>query len=492
MQSVTREANGNVVIRSDNITLRSFHQWGGCPLEFWSEPNPGPLTNPFPGSAINPTCEVGQDPTQASSDGMTMNPIARIGNTASIIRNNYYIREVAPWSPTKYRIQGFFPIFWLSHESIDDVIVPLPLGLDDGWRTRYRPGNFGAVLQQTPTAIYLESTAGNRNIGGYFAPGNELLSTQQNLWPDRLFTIPDGRMAARITVSLANAFGDGTSAGFAFRKIIPRLCSDVDYVTHSQGYLFRVTKTGVWELIGGAIPDTRISYGKLNSTEKKLLSTTGLELELRTHNGIPGHVELYIANRLVFMADNLSVRGGGFFLYGKCGSGFVCFDQKRLYDVSINSLVSYEPLPNATIRYSVKFEIVPEAQPRPFYRANMNFFMSPTIFPIADRSTGYELPDGTFVEQAGVTGMELPPLGEIKSLWIGNKAGTIGLSATPVAMKVDGQDTLLTGNAHAQVQKQGANNEFVMGINALDIGNNSSPRPCNDLELVVDIRDHVG
>lgn len=455
-QSATKEPDGNVVLRSDNFTIRCFCEWGGSAREFWSEPNPGPLTNSFPGSGVSFAWETGQDPTQASCDGLTKNPIARTGHAPSL-KYNYYARESFFDAGGIYEVSGFFPFFWLSHEEVDDAVVAGP-GEPTGWRTRYQPGKF--TVWNTPNSAVIFEGSKAHSVG-YFLVGNEKISTAIP-WHDRCSVFPEGRMAAKVTVSLQYA-GDGASAGITFRKT-PEPVSYAAAFTNNSGMDFVATKDGKWRLF---YRTQKLAGGDLTKEEKKLLAGAGLELEIRTNNAAPNYCGLLINNREVLHTDLPAyTQGEAAGLCAACTSGYVLFGRRQFFDVTTEAQTQWEALPGAVMRSTVSLAraggcVVPTR----FYNGGIGVFLNPAMFSASSRVCKTIDHSGIITDQEG-----LFKLRDYRSFWIGDSTGGYGVLGTPVECLVDGQDTAASGDAHVLTQKQAVNNEFYMGFNPIGVG----------------------
>jgi len=105
MKSLTREANGNVVLRSGHFTMRFDRMFGGTPLEWYSEDPYGMLTNAFPGNGTSVYYNTGQDPTQASSNGFLPNPIAT-GSPDTAMYSYYSSEKLYSPSANTYIVGG--------------------------------------------------------------------------------------------------------------------------------------------------------------------------------------------------------------------------------------------------------------------------------------------------------------------------------------------------------------------------------------------------
>lgn len=482
-----REQDGNVVLKSDYFALRFFHLFGGVPLEFWREPYPGPITNSFPGSGASINFEVGQDPTQATSDGFTTNPIARQGHQVSIQRYNYYARELeivtqAVSAYPHYTVQMFAPDFWLSSDPIDDFPIASP---NSNWQTRYSHNPiFDAHFTTFPTSIIFKNTdPANYNVG-FIYPNNEINHT-----PKTLRRYPQGRFAGHVRISFANA--KQSAAGIVFRQVLsphqPSLndFNSVNQIYNAPGYIFSVTsdyRATFKKIIGNGT--SKIIYEKkLSSTHQNLLkSITGLEIEVRTHNGIPGQIELLIeGNPIFYFIDATPILGEAAGLFAQVGQGHIVFNQRHFVDVSTTITATYKALDNATIQSTHVIEN-PYPNPNPFYRANMpGMFLNPTIFQ-QERATK-AIKDIIVDNREGVYNLQ-----DYKSFYCGNADGTLGLYATPISCTIDNCSAT---SAHVLLQKHGFNDEFIMHFNPFPYGDPSPATPAKKIEMTINWRTHL-
>ena len=478
MNSLYREVDGNVVLRAGTFTMRFYPvQWGACPREFWSEPFPI-LTNPFPGSAASLCWDRGQDPTQASCDGITGNPIARMDNPLSVLRYNYYGREsIFMPSLYLYEVDMFMPDFWLSHEAMDDYI--LASAGDSGWRTAYNRGIYGAVWN-TPSSKVIFDGASSAAGYGIFMPGNQLY--RNNTYRD-IAHYPEGRFAGKIHVSFFQN-NKAATAGFVFRKrcqtsFPPTLAA----MYSAPGYSFTVNNQGKWTYskVNSNGTTTYTKTGSLTSLEKMwLFNPAGVELQVRTHNGIAGYLELYVNGRLVYVTNDTDgpILGPFCGLYAN-SKGPVTFDRRQFFDVSTHGKVAYQAVEDKVIRQTLTIEKMPGADDTPMElcRAGFGIFMSQTTFPTDKRSTFAIKEDGTKEDVDG----QLIYLKDYKSLWVGNEEGTVGVKATPGIYTVDGKEA---AGAHALLQRHSFNDEFYLGLNPLPPG--VVDMPVSSIKMVTD------
>ena len=431
MISLSRELNGNVVLRAGKLVLRFFRMFGGAPLEWWSEPNAHSLTNSYPGSGVSACFETGQDPTQASANGQEQNPICCFG-IADSQKYNYYARESLYDGNGAYEVTGFAPDFWLSAEKIDDY------QMGAGWRTKYVPGPYAAILAQWTCPVIF---AAGTESSGYFAPGNEME-------PGFVRGYPQGRIAFKVDLSLATCGWDSI-AGFVFRKQLASSHPTKDEVYNADGLHLNFNKSGAYQLIEKrAGKETVLLSGTANAAQKAALLGAGLTVEIRTNNVQTDKVELFLNDALAGTAST-STRGEVFALFASATSGFVLFCRRQVFDLGVTFAAKYRALAENSIESDIRFNTI---APRKFYRAGHTHFFNPLMFPARSCQV-----DGQTFE--GIT-----PITPAKVFYCGNRAKTVGLNAQVTSTTIDNAPA---PGAHSLLQQHGANDEFIMAFNLL-------------------------
>lgn len=440
--SLLREQNGRVILRSDNVALRFFTDYGGAPLEWWPEPEPL-LTDPFPGAGVSINWEVGQDPTQASSNGLSPHPICRFDDPVGTERYNYYAREsVFDAENGRYETTGFYPDFWLSHEAPDDAFAPNP-ATGGGWRTLYAPGSYpvpatGVVFQGSKTFSK-----------GFFFPGNEL---EAATWYERARKYTGGRFAGRLCV-----WSDGTKdavAGIAYRIEHPASAA-------ATGYRLVINQsTGNWEFYKAA---TRKLKGALTKAAKaKFINGTGLFLEVRTNNCAPGENQLWVDDKLVgvYQDDIALYRGAYAAICAQTSKGALIFGHRAFFDVGIEAVSSYQAMPGGMFESDLSIRRAGCSDSTPeFYRANLpGFFLNTAAF--IERQT---LVNGAAHES------DIVMLQPGMKLWAGRPDGHYGIECELISAQVNGEERLGNG-AHALLSKHAACDGFVLMLNPFSYG----------------------
>ena len=223
MLAVTLMRSGHFVdMDLGDFFVRFDTELGGTPGQWNIDDATGTLiTNPFPGEGVTIAWDQANDPTQASANGLTTNPIARLDGAQAAF--NYYGRETEfsapnlPFDSAFYEVTGFAPFFWLSHEPGDDAI---PTESMAQWRTLYNPGSIpDAEFYSNGAPVFFE--ANGSSGGAIFMIGDDVVDPSPlNLsWNQRLAEMREGRVAAKVQVSLANAGSDAV-ASLMFRRDI--------------------------------------------------------------------------------------------------------------------------------------------------------------------------------------------------------------------------------------------------------------------------------
>lgn len=445
--SLIREPNGCVVLRSGDTALRFFPEWGGVPLEFWKDNFPL-LTNPAPGSGTSINWEMGQDPTQASCDGLTPHQIARIDDPASI-KYNYYAREqVFSEADNFYQVSGFAPDFWLSHEHLDDYAIGT-------WYTKYNDPK-GLGFWDGPSSTVCAASP------GCLFPGNEIYPNHSPRSYDR------GRFAGKVTVNMVPGASSTDRGGITFRN--------GEANTKRSGYDFTVYATGKYrfERRDNTGKPRTLAQGYLNKAEYSRLWRGGVELEVRTDNGAPGLALLIDGRSVAVVIDTKPLRGPFCGLTARTNN-LIGFSYRQFFDLSTQFTSSYSIDSSGNIYSQMRVDLaggVPD--PAFLYRANLpGIFLHPTSFPV--RSTK-RFKDGQWVDAVG-----LVPCVKGDSFWCGSPDGSYGVKAQLLDICVDDRPAY---GAHVQLDPNGANGEFVMQFNPLP-ASLIYPRPIRSVSTII-------
>ena len=469
--SLVREADGNVVLSADYFQLRFFTQWGGAPQEFWQAGMPGPLTNSFAGSGCSLNFETGQDPTQATSNAFTPNPVSRIDQPG----DRFYLREVLFDPKGSYGIQCYIPDFWASIEAIDDY-DPDTIG-STGWRTKYNPGYFAQRLAGLDCPVIFDGTFGAG--GGIFCVGNEMEN-------NTLRNYKGGWIAFKTHVGINDDHLKTSLAGLLFQKTIPAHPgpSKTD-LYNAPGLHLLFNSLGGWALHQNSNPP--IVSGNLTPSQLTKLLSTGLGIEVRTNPGIPQYLELRISyddpnpteRTLIVVRDTgFTPSEDTFFgFYSSATNGYTQFFYRQLWDLNAKILTYYFALPGQKILSHQNIV----ANDLKFYRANMpGIFLNATLY--NPKSCGYIDHSNNYHEFSGVK-----KFSDAKSFWAGNIAGNLGVLATPKEVLYNEAPS---PEAHGLVSTSGYNNEMVLMLNPFPEMWNLMPQTVRNCTLITEWQTH--
>lgn len=463
MASCTREPNGNVVVRSGRFAWRHFIDSGGAPNEVWYEPFPL-ISNPYRGSGFSVNCEVGQDPTQASTNGN----LARYTSTLTVPDyypwEGFYLKEYLFDPAGHYGVKGVFSDFLLSAEAIDDAIAPDKYSLDSGFRTKYQPGEYFVRLNSPDCPIIFKSNPGN--ISGIIFVGNEMIPMSQP-WATRLRRYEKGRICARQKISMKYA-GPGSICGILFRKDVLAYAYSKDEAYLARGYSLNIDYDGRYEVRKRPqynSPESLITAGTLTRDELKLLkSDYGIEVEIRTYVNDPRKVDIFFNRNKKPPAYDYGepVLGPHFGYFCQCPvvGSYILIGDRAPCDMNLIMTMSYQALgDNERIQTRIKIETVDI--PIKFYRANTPaiFLNQETFKPGNRRTTLIPFNNAPLIEAEGVFNLD-----DYKAFYCGNNEGTAGVQAIPLIYTIDGQHS---SRAHVLLQKSAYNDEFVLMLNPL-------------------------
>lgn len=325
------------------------------------------------GAGLNVVYETGQDATQSSPDGITTFPIARFDDPVGTDRFNYYARETTFTPPTAanqravYEVTGSAPFFWLSHEWNDDAIAGLAnprvgdwdRGLT-GWFTGYTTtcafNCAGRSFYSYGTPIWFEPVPGGQGSGILFV-GNEISGRDNpsQHWSTRLCSIPEGRFACRVRVSMAQS-STTAIAGIFFRRHVPANAT-VNQAFSSDGYALFVNRSGVLQVqrnqggVGQTVWNTAAAV-----LAPAVGTATGTVLELRTHNGLPGQVQILVDDRLVgTYTDPAPILGEHLGLFAQTDPRTnVRFSERQVCDMGLEFVSRYTAQPGGQVEIDVR------------------------------------------------------------------------------------------------------------------------------------------
>lgn len=457
-----READGNVVLRSGATALRFYWRQGGAPNSWYRTDFPV-LTNEFPGAGVSVAWRTGQDPTQASANGILENPIQRFG-APETVKYGYYARETMfDVSSGTYEVTGFFPDFLLSTEPCDDSIAPNPDGSDDGWRTPYRPGRFANLLNAPSRPVVFEGRPDMQS--GLFFVGSEL--DEGSTWSNRLRRYEGGRIAFKVQLSLYGAAPEAF-AGFVFRKSIPAGAASKHDAYLAPGIHLNLNKLGGWEVIrqNASSGQTPLWSGRLTPAQLvRLNGPQGLQVEVKTHNSMPGYAwVLFDDVPAATVRDDWNLAGPHFGFFASAPWGYVVFQNRAMFDVGVEAVIRYSTWAGGIVSDVTVRNAPGVTEPHAFDRANLPaVFLNTQTFPEADRRIGRVFDDSGGYRLEDVIAQSYPIYGQF-GWWAGNGSGTAGVLAIPEVVTVDGQPS---SGAHVFLKKRTEGGEFVLMVNPL-------------------------
>lgn len=459
-----READGNVVLSSNNMTWRHFHKYGAVPLQIYQHGAP-PLMNEFPGSGASVAWreDKGNDPTEATPNGPDGNPI-HIQSDPSTAGNNYFGREVTVDTANKvYVVKMFCPDFVASLEPHDDSIPPAPGFGESGWYTPYHPGKFASWINSATRPVVFSGQPGNTD--GYMFVASE--RDEASPWAQKLREYRDGRIAFKINLSLHNS-GSGAFAGFLFRTTVPPNAQNKHDVYNAPGIRLHFNKQGRVEAIRVNEGGSRdlLWAGQLSPVEtNRLLGSRGIVVQVRTHNSLPGVFWLLIdGQQLGVVSDEHLLAGPHFALYANSSGGYVTFQQRAIYDVGVELTARFEAHPDWIVTDYTLALAPGVSRPRQFERVNMpGMFLNLETFPLASRSVMKVFDDAVMDVENGSHLMN-----DTLGMWAGKSSGTLGLLAIPEIVTIDGRPA---PGFHIHVDRNTwVSKEFVMMLDAMTEG----------------------
>jgi hypothetical protein len=340
-------------------------QYGGTPLYWFVDEQT--IIDSRPGAGMNVVVESTQDSVEASPNGPMPTSIARINDSQSPTPNNYYCHQsrveppiTHPWAVIEVACFGAWS--WLSHDPTDDS-VPVLAGNapQEGWATLYHPrGLPDSVFTGSGTPIFFYGLPGQTS--GILMAGNEMkpVARERELhdpqWNRRQAEVKDGRVAVKFRVSLAEASPDAF-ASLLFRRNGPlhdgATAGDVYF---SQGYSLSVDYHGVVRLVrsdgGGGFSTEWTSGGPVASNVR---TPEGVQLEVRTDNGSPCTIEIWVDGVLMSSyCDRNPLLGPHVGLYAVTAPHTrVKFWERTVYDVGYEVVAKYTALPSGMFETDV-------------------------------------------------------------------------------------------------------------------------------------------
>ena len=217
-----------------------------------------------------------------------------------------------------------------------------------------------------------------------------------------------------------------------------------------------------------------IASAKLSKAHrKKLTSTWGAQIEIRTDNNQLGIVDLFIDDSFVSrISVPANLRSPHVGLFASTKSGYIVFNDRRFFDVGVMFESLYSALPNSRIVSEIKIKSTSQ-DPLVFYRGgSVGVFMNQVTFQGQDRACK-GLKNGTW---HNIHGIYLTS--DYEAYWVGNQAGNIGICGKVESMHINEQDS---PQAHLLIDNHAINDEFVLMFNSLPLSANYSPVSANSL-----------
>lgn len=431
-----------------------------------------PVTDPFPGTGVTVMWDQGNDPTQASSSGLAPNPVARLDGLQ--LENNYYTREThfgagtAPGS-VEYTVAGFAPFFWISAEAADDS---MPSESRPRWLTAYsqEPANPLVTTDPSLPVYYVASGAPD---GAVLMIGDDFVNSALP-WYQRMAEMREGRLAAKVRVSLREASSDAI-ASLMFRRSVPTSGNVTEEMAfNAAGYSLDVNRAGDIAITRKAFqgaPSTTVwsSPGIAAST---INTINGALLEIRTHNG-NANVEIYLNNQKIGdYSDPEVIRGPHFGLFATSTTGRIKFSDRQVFDVGTEFVARYTGFENGVLESDIEIRnAAGVSSPNQLYFGQMPIAWLHSSQQGAAVARAYDAVGNVQQEfsQGAVSWAVLrgenpdPAKPEPYALWLGSTTTNAGLFAVPKEAWVNGLPATHP-QAQIDVNNQG---RYALQLNAL-------------------------
>jgi hypothetical protein len=446
---IIQEPDGNIVLRiSPTFAVRLYNNQNYALTEVWYDTKPGPITDPFRGESFGHVYDINcADCTQMGAGSYTPNYAV----------NNPY-SKITKTNDT-LTIEGSYPTFWISEESIDTLFPDGP----ECWATRYSLPNKWAGAE---TTSFVAINGINESVCFPRDTLNKVQAFEYNLGKFR-----EGLVGASTKVYLRNA--QSGFGGIVFRLTPIFLAGSPTHqnVLKYPQYSFVVTKDGKWQF---KYQSGIVAQGTLSSVDKtNLNNNNGLKVEVRSNPNIPHLVQFYISNIQVHQAYVPSYEdcyGAG--LTASCNTGGkVDFDSRDFRDLSIKSVIQYQIIENShlTVDYQVISTGFLEYEPFNIYRNVFGAFLNRALYPtrstqiLRKGQTAWEEFDGVI------------QLRDISASFAGAPDGSSGIKIVPLMAgntmaNGDSIDPIANGDAHTLISKRQINDSFVSHINACKYG----------------------
>lgn len=448
---IIQEPDGNIVLRaSPTFAVRLFNNQNFALTEVWYDTKPGPLTDPFRGESFGHVYDINcADCTQMGAGSYTPN----------YGRNNPYSKLSIDNQAETLTIEGSYPTFWISEESIDTLFPDGP----ECWATRF---SLPAKWSQGESTAFVATNGINESV---CFPRDTL--SDSTYFDGKLGKFREGLVGASTKVYLRNASTGFGGIVFRLTPILSAVPPTHQTVLKFPQYSFVVTKDGKWQF---KYQSGIITQGNLSSTDKtNLNNNNGLKVEVRSDPTTPNLVQFFVSNLKVheaFLPSYEDCYGAG--LTASCNTGGkVDFDSRDFRDLSIKSTIEYKIIPNShiTVDYKVSATGFLSNEPFNIYRNVFGAFLNRAMYPV--RSTQI-LRKGqtTWEEFDGVI-----QLRDIDASFAGAPDGSNGIKMVPLsAINTELGNTsynpIENGDAHSLVSKHQINDSFINSFNACKYG----------------------
>lgn len=506
MASFTRTGTDNryVTMTHGQLTV-DFDTWfGGAPLR-WRYSGQD-IINTHAGEGFQNTVEEGQDLTQASSNGETVYRICRTtDNYTDNLYRNYWGRETLPsgWpsGATYYKLTGFYPDFWLSHQAPDDALPRISSGTaQNGWITKYTnpsqwqtwcneigfPARGGGPIFFTPTA---------NQSSGILMEGNEMkIPIASYNWNDRLRAIPNGRVAFRCRISFARASADAW-AGVLFRRSVPAGAGKyMNDAFNAPGYSLNINAQGGLELrrTDSANPIWSASSvpGLTTTIQQAVAQAPGCLIEVRTANTDLSYFEIWVQEARVAYFNNSNPFTGSHFglvaYTGSIGGGqtpYVKFSDRDVVNLGTQVETTYTPQTDGSVEVDTYVRRADGVSVEGlFYRINQVAFLAD---PTNLNWVWTESAPGVILNPKTSTGSYVPNIdgapNAVYAIMAGRNNGTLGTYVKSIQVTCTGSGVPNPAGAHAFVASPPASGvaRSIVHLNALP----QNPVPNNPWSL---------
>lgn len=464
--SATSEA---ITMSNGDLTLTFNRNFGGAPLN-WKNKNNVSLVSPFAGEGCQVVYDMGQDGTQATCNGPTQNPVAKLFDSFSD-PYAYYLSETSigrAWNGlpiAHYQTSGIIPGFWASLEKIDDSVPPDPRG-PMGWCTLYN--NFLNLPTTVFTGVGVPLIFAPRGpvTSGMILLGDEIKQFYNpgTPWNQAYTKYKDGRVAWRCRINLKDA-GTDAIAGIFFRKEVPQGTADINTLYAAHGYQLNFNKQGVVQLVKD---NFTVLWNSPKNYKTELNSTNGLPVQIRTHYDDTNRVQILINGQLVAEIIALDYRFDGTGCFAQTSSGRIYFSDREVFDLNVVMTAAWFAYPDR-----ITSVLGVTANSVPMYRTQLPVCF--IDFPIRQMWEVKDVDGVVYKNDQNIPWQIAPnllPTSKVKSFWIGQDAGA-GIGALLERCPANGH-MLITKDTFA--------------INSLPFSANTAPVTIGEEEVVTHYR----